>query len=409
MLGSSPANQDQSVTQPDQGSDREVSYVSERITWHMCKSIGPYIDMFDMFHGQIFGNATILMASLLFLRSRASYATITAPFSQAVSSIMSGNQSAGVSDVLVIGGGPGGLSVATGLARQLYTTIVFDNGVYRNARSQHMHNVAGWDHQSPAAFREKSRQDLLDRYDTIRFEDVAIEAVRKNAAGLFEADDATGRTWTGRKLMLATGVRDVYPDIPGYDEVWGYRVYHCLFCHGFEQRNAKSVGVLAIGDLSNPKVALHMAYQAQRLAQNVVVYTDGASDVAEQVELGVQPGFKITVEQRSIERLSMGPNNSEVVVQLSGGEEQVQGFLVHRPKAEVNGPFARQLALELTEAGDIKTSQPFHETSVSGCFAVGDCATYMKAVTSAISMGALGAGGLASQLQMLPPVAPGKI
>lgn len=308
-----------------------------------------------------------------------------------------------VQDVLIIGGGPAGLSVATGLARQLYKTVVFDNGVYRNARSNHMHNVAGWDHQSPTAFREKSRQDLVNRYNTIHFEDVAVEAVRKNANGNFEADDGMGRTWTGRKLMLATGVRDIYPGIPGYDEVWGYRVYHCLFCHGFEQRDAESAGVLAIGDLANPKVVLHMAYMARRLAKSVVVYTDGADDVAEQVALGIKPGFNLTIERRSIERLSKGTAPSEVVVHLNGGVDQVQGFLVHRPKTEVNGPFARQLSLELTEGGDIKTSQPFFETSVSGCFATGDCATFMKAVTSAISMGALGSGGLASQLQMIPP------
>lgn len=310
-----------------------------------------------------------------------------------------------VQDVLIIGGGPAGLAVATGLARQLYSAVVFDSGVYRNERSKHMHNVAGWDHQSPEAFRQKSRKDLLSRYNTIQFEDVNIEAVRRTADGQFEADDGLGRTWTGRKLMLATGVRDIYPGIPGYEDVWGYRVFHCLFCHGFEQRDAKSAGVLAVGDLANPKVALHMAYMARRLAKQVVVYTDGADDVAEQVALGIKPGFNLTIERRSIERLSRGSGESDVVVHLNGGEEeQTQGFLVHKPKTEVNGPFARQLALDLTEAGDIKTSQPFYETSMPGVFATGDCATFMKAVTSALSMGALGSGGLASQLQMLPIV-----
>ena len=162
------------------------------------------------------------------------------------------------------------------------------------------------------------------------------------------------------------------------------------------------MGVLAIGDLANPKAVLHMAYMARRLARNVVVYTDGADDVAEQVALGIKPGFNLTIERRSIERLSKGAGDSEVIVHLKGGEQQTQGFLVHRPKTEVNGPFARQLALELTESGDIKTSQPFFETSVPGCFAAGDCATFMKAVSSAMSMGALGVGGLAAQLQMLP-------
>ena len=126
-------------------------------------------------------------------------------------------------DVLIIGAGPAGLAAATGLARQLYTAVVFDHKVYRNARATHMHNVAGWDHQPPSAFRAKAREDILARYQTIQFHDVVVSEVRKNqTTGYFEAVDATGLVWTGRKLVLATGVTDIYPDIEGYADCWGY-------------------------------------------------------------------------------------------------------------------------------------------------------------------------------------------
>lgn len=124
-------------------------------------------------------------------------------------------------DVLIVGGGPAGLAVATGLARQLYTAVVFDSGVYRNARAEHMHNVMTWDHRNPADFRAKARADLLDRYNTINFEETSIESIRLNDAGRFEATDATGHIWMAKKVVLATGAKDIYPDIPGYDEVWG--------------------------------------------------------------------------------------------------------------------------------------------------------------------------------------------
>jgi thioredoxin reductase len=124
-------------------------------------------------------------------------------------------------DVLIIGGGPGGLSVATGLARQLYTAVVFDSGLYRNVRAQHMHNVATWDHRSPAEFRAKARDDLLARYNTIQFVDTRIESVAKTPTGAFQTTDSTGKVWEGKKLVLATGVRDVPPEIEGYDDVWG--------------------------------------------------------------------------------------------------------------------------------------------------------------------------------------------
>ena len=123
-------------------------------------------------------------------------------------------------DVLIIGGGPAGLSTATGLARQLYTAVVFDSGVYRNNLARAMHNVLTWDDQDPAAFRKKGRGDLLKRYDTITFQDIEIKSVANMPDGLFEAKDINGKLWLGRKLVIATGVRDICPEIDDYDECW---------------------------------------------------------------------------------------------------------------------------------------------------------------------------------------------
>lgn len=125
-------------------------------------------------------------------------------------------------DVLIIGGGPAGLAAATGLARQLYTAVVFDSGVYRNQLATHMHNVVTWDHARPADFRQKAREDIRKRYSTIDFQDnTKIESVKKNQEGRFEATDEAGTVWTGRKLLLATGIKDIYPDIDGYGDAWG--------------------------------------------------------------------------------------------------------------------------------------------------------------------------------------------
>lgn len=124
-------------------------------------------------------------------------------------------------DVLIIGAGPSGLSAATGLARQLHTAVVFDSGVYRNAKTNHMHNVLGWDHRNPTDLRAAGRADLSNRYSTIQFQNTSIETIwRLDDKQLFEARDAHGKQWYGRKVVLATGVRDIPLEIEGYSECW---------------------------------------------------------------------------------------------------------------------------------------------------------------------------------------------
>jgi hypothetical protein len=133
-------------------------------------------------------------------------------------------------DVVIIGGGPAGLSIATALARQAYTAVVLDSGVYRNARSKHMHNVPGFDHVDPAEFRAKAKADLVKRYKSIEFQTAEIKEVRKSDDGIFEVSDGKGTVWRGKKLGLGTGVRDrtEEEEVKGYDECWGRGMYVCF-------------------------------------------------------------------------------------------------------------------------------------------------------------------------------------
>jgi hypothetical protein len=195
--------------------------------------------------------------------------------------------------------------------------------------------------------------------------------------------------------------------------------YHCLFCHGYEDRGATSAGVLAIDDVANVGVSLHLGRMARRLTSNVTIYTNGAKDIGGQIvaSLTKDGDVGIKIDERPITRLEKGPSESKVIVHCVNGPSILEGFLVrsrfsfrwntltyefqvHKPRTKINGPFARQLMLELTEQGDIKTTQPFYESSVPGVFAVGDCATPLKAVAQAVAMGSFGAGGLVGQLQV---------
>lgn len=123
-------------------------------------------------------------------------------------------------DVIVIGGGPAGLGAASAVARQDHKTVLFDSGVYRNANGTHMHTVPTWDHRHPNDFRLAARADFGRYGDLIRVEDAKVDFIRQREDDTFEAV-AGGWVYTGKKVILATGVEDLFPNIPGYSDCWG--------------------------------------------------------------------------------------------------------------------------------------------------------------------------------------------
>lgn len=124
-------------------------------------------------------------------------------------------------DCLIIGGGPAGLSTALGLCRAVRTAVLFDSKAYRNSLIGHMHNVTTWDHANPLDYRTAARKELSGgRYDTVTLVDVAVRRVWKLDSGDFEITDATGKIWRGRKLVLATGVKDEIPPVQGFADCW---------------------------------------------------------------------------------------------------------------------------------------------------------------------------------------------
>ena len=124
-------------------------------------------------------------------------------------------------DVLIVGGGPAALTAGLTLARQLCSVVLFDSGKYRNGSAISMHMVPGWDDKNPAEFRASARNELTSNYKTTKIEDTEIiRATKHEQKGEFEVEDTKGGKWTGKKLILALGSSDIYPDIPGYSECW---------------------------------------------------------------------------------------------------------------------------------------------------------------------------------------------
>lgn len=305
-------------------------------------------------------------------------------------------------DVLVLGGGPAGLAAAASLSRLMVPAVVFDSGRYRNAPAAHMHNVVGFDHVHPSHFRAIGRQQLTDQYKTNAFVDRAIISLAKTKEGSFEATDEDGQTYAAKKVILATGVRDILPQIDGFASAWGHAIFHCLFCHGFEERNSKRAGLLAAGQLTNPTFATAISGMAQRLSKDVVVYTNGNEALKAELETAFAATIlHVRIDSRKIVRVQqLGMETDErLAVFFDDNEQDMLGFMAYIPDIEVNVSKAwrDELGIELNEAGDLKLDR-MGKTTCSGVFAAGDHSGMMKAVGQALLTGNVAAAGVVHEL-----------
>jgi thioredoxin reductase len=170
-------------------------------------------------------------------------------------------------DVIIIGGGAAGLSGAITLARSRRSVLVIDDGTPRNAPASGVHGFLGHDGIAPGELLARGRAELASYGGDFR--DAAVSSVRRIAGG-FDVDGTTAR-----RLLVATGLVDELPDLPGLRARWGRDVVHCPYCHGWEVRD-KAIAVLAVGP-----TATHQALLFSQLSKDVVLLANGVELTAE--------------------------------------------------------------------------------------------------------------------------------
>jgi thioredoxin reductase len=184
-------------------------------------------------------------------------------------------------DVAVIGGGYAGLQAALTLGRACRRVLVVDGGTPRNASAAHVHNFLGQHDPAPADLLADARS-ALHEHAVVYEQDTVVRAERFDpdyGAAQWRLESARGGSWTARAVLVATGLRDELPDVPGVVELWGRDVVACPHCHGWEVRG----GPLAqLGLRGAPDRGVERAVLLSRWSRDVVLYTDGDELTAEQ-------------------------------------------------------------------------------------------------------------------------------
>lgn len=293
-------------------------------------------------------------------------------------------------DVVVVGGGPGGLSAALWLGRSRRRTLLVDAGVGRNAAARGVHGLLTRDGMAPSALRALGR-DELERYEVESRDDV-VAALRRAGVGEaegFELDLASGGRLASRAVVLATGVRDRVPQISGFEERYGKSVHHCPYCDAWEHRD-QPLAVYGRG-----RAGFALARKLTSWSQDVVLCTHGASGLraAERRELAE---LGIAVECRRIVGLE-GELPDLERIRFADGSALERRALFFTLGWEQASRLAFELACRSTRKGCVATGD-HGQTEVPGLYVVGDASRDVQLVVVAAAEGAKAALHLHEQL-----------
>ena len=290
-------------------------------------------------------------------------------------------------DVIVVGGGPAGLAAATWLGRYRRKTVVLDGGPARNAASSASHGYLGHDAESPGRLLELARADL-QRYDTVEI--VSSRATGARRRGDHFTVEAEGRSWAAHRILIATGVVDELPDIPGFEEVYGIHAFHCSCCDGYESADQD---VVAIGWGEH---AAGFAIDLLEWGARITLVTNGQEFEGDRSCEAALHRNGIEVIEERVSRLVIADGRL-TTAELESGRRvpATRAFfsIRHHPRNDL----ARQLGCRSDDLGYVEVGE-HGETSVEGVYAAGDITPGEQLVQRSASEGAI--AGIACALSL---------
>lgn len=272
------------------------------------------------------------------------------------------------SEVAIIGGGPAGLTAALALGRIGRKVLIFDDNKGRNFPAHHMMNFPSRDGTPPREFKEMIIKDLR-KYSEVTVRPERVSDVQKKGDVFI-----INNQFEVKKIILAHGVKDVLPDIPGVKDLWGKAVFHCPYCHGHEFKRQR-IGVME----SDPKYLSHMVPLLLSLSDNVTVFSNGSRPLLSE---GIMK--KVTLVTSPVKALHHDGHELKSLL-TEEGEVRLDGLVIKPPQV-LTTDVGTKLGCELNEFGLYKTDSD-GMTTVPGVYAAGDITEPRQAVILACASG----------------------
>lgn len=280
-------------------------------------------------------------------------------------------------DVLIIGGGPAGLNAAIVLGRCQRRVILFDTGKQRNRMSNGIHNFITRDDILPADFLAIARKEA-GKYGVIIITEEIIET-GQTGKNLFYAKDHRQRMYTGKKLLIASGLSDIVPEIPGIAALYGKSVFHCPYCDGWEVKNEK------IGIYAKNKNGFSLAESLKTWSSKIELYCDG-KNYLKPAEKEMLKRLQITVITSKIAALEGREGILKNILFSDGTKRRCDAlFFVNGYKQQCS--FINNLGCLINKQGVVITNRK-QQTNIPGLYVAGDASRDVHFVIVAAAEGA---------------------
>ena len=284
-------------------------------------------------------------------------------------------------DVAVVGGGPAGLTAALWLARYLHSVVLIDSGDPRNWQTRGINGYLGHPGIRPAELRGQGREECR-RHGVVLVDEV-VDRVDTETSEEFDLYTVSGARFRAQRLLLAIGIKDIWPTIPGLDQCFGASIHVCPDCDGYDARDTK---ILVIG---RGRRAVGMALNLTTWTDRIVVCTHGHPPDMDEELLAKLDALEIPVLDTHIERVHAKDGLVRAVEFGSGLQldcDRIFFSIAQYPSDDLG----IQLGCERDERGQIVVDHAFH-TSVTNVFAAGDITPGPQLAIRAAADGAVAA------------------